>query len=65
MDQIVSIEDAAVEAGVELHVFIGWLCESGLLLVQEEDPDCDPWDHAEGCGCVLVASPHPDLVPLI
>lgn len=63
--EVLSIEDAAVGAGVPLHVFIGLLCDSGLLLVADWGEDCSEfWGHVEGCGCAFVASPHPDIQEL-
>ena len=42
---VVSIEDAAVEVGMELHVFIGLLCDSSLLRVSDWCEDCNEFWH--------------------
>jgi hypothetical protein len=63
----VPLLDAAVDAGVPLHVFLSWLTRSGCLLVVEADPECwlpEGWEsHNADCRCVL-APIHPDIQPV-
>ena len=48
--EVVSIADAAVECGVSVEAFIGWMVRDGMLL-----------EHPNGG---YIAGPHPDLVEL-
>jgi hypothetical protein len=61
-DEIVSIEQAASEAGIPVHIMLGWMCDSGALMVPPEhlDPRCWAEAHIPDCGCVFVAL-HPDV----
>jgi hypothetical protein len=62
MSEVVSIEQAAVEAGVTVNEMTNWLTDSGMLLVVEWGALCDPfWGHFEGgCGCSFTPL-HPDV----
>lgn len=72
-DDIMSIEDAAREAGIPIGMFMGQLVHSGLLLEHPDhlDPRClmlrgvfsrdeIGW-HIDYCNCVFIPGPHPDL----
>ncbi|ORV72475.1 hypothetical protein AWC09_03640 [Mycolicibacter hiberniae] len=66
----VSIEVAALMAGVSYETFLSWMHHAGGILVMPDtaDPRCGrrvsggvPM-HVRSCGCQFVASPHPDVV---
>lgn len=69
-NELVSIADAAAEAGVQFHDLISWMHRSGavLLIPDSDDLRCHVWmpgfeDHVPGCGCRFISA-HPDVQPI-
>lgn len=68
-DEIISISDAAAEAGVPVGVFIAWLVQSGLLIEHPGTTDdrCAESEHVADCECCdggWIPAPHPDICQL-
>lgn len=69
LDDVISIEVAAVEAGVDLATFLSWMCAAGTILVipGSEDGRCGRKVvrgvayHVPSCDCRFIPSPHPDI----
>lgn len=70
-DNMISIEEAAAEAGLSRGSYVAQLVDSGMLLEHPEqmDPRClmiretfpdFPW-HGDECNCTFIPGPHPDL----
>ena len=65
-DEIVSIEQAASEAGIPVHLLVSFMHRSGALILEpgSEDPACLLVSglelHGQDCSCRFLPM-HPDL----
>ena len=73
---MISIREAAAEAGLSIGEYVSQLAHSGLLMLcpdEPSDPRCEAiqqrfpghirW-HVDDCECRFIPSPHPDIRPI-